>query len=460
MQTVLITVDSLRADHLGQYGYDRDTMPVLDELLDGGTRFENAFANAPYTRISVPSLLTSEYLAYDDLERTPTIASRLEDEDITTAVIGTQTGIGLVDGDFNFGETIDLGRDSYHEEANTETSAMKRVQQELSSLAVSASDWLQAKGATGVNKRLRGIYRTFFGGMGFNHLGYTSAEKVTDRAIEWVNEHASEPFFLWLHYMEAHRPYGVHDENPAYLDRQLSEERIKQLMESAGTAPEQVAEEERQLLIDLYDSDARYCSRQLSRLFDSFRSAGLWDDANIVFTSDHGEEFREHGSFFHRNYPYDELTHVPLITRTPDQGTPDDVSEQRELLDVTPTVCDLHDISLEDATLCGRSLFDESERERLFALGQPIGEPSAVAVRTDRWKYVHSAETRQLYDLRSDPEERTNVASEHADVADELYNAIPERLLTRDVEAPRAPEDEVDREHLEALGYMEVRGDE
>lgn len=453
-----MTVDALRADHLGQYGYDRDTMPVLDELVDTGTRFENAFANGPYTRISVPSLLTSEYLAYDDLERTPTVASLLQDEGVPTAVIGTQTGIGLVDGEFGFEETIDLGRDDYHEEATAETSALERVEQQLSSLAVSVSDWLQANGANEVNKRLRGAYRTLFGGMGFNHLGYTSAEAVTDRAIEWLNDHDSESFFLWVHYMEAHRPYGVHDEDPAYLDRKLPEERIKRLMKSAGTSPESVTDEERQLLIDLYDSDVRYCSRHMSRLFDAFRAADIWDDTNVIFSSDHGEEFGEHGSFFHRNYPHDELIHVPLVVRTPDRSLPDTVVEQRELLDVTPTICDFHDISTADATFSGRPLFEEGER-RVFSLGQPVGEPSAIAVRADGWKYIHSAETRRLYDLQGDPKEQENVMIEHSDVADDLLNSIPDRLLTRDVEAPREPEDEVDREHLEALGYLEVRGD-
>lgn len=282
---------------------------------------------------------------------------------------------------------------------------------------------------------------------------------MTDRAIEWVDDHADDSFFIWIHYMEAHRPYGVHDENPEYLNRPLDEEQIRQLMKSAGTSPESLTEEERNLLRDLYDSDLRYCSRHVTRLFDALRDVSIWDETNVIFSSDHGEEFREHGSFFHRNYSYDELVHVPLVVRKAGGTRPDTVTEQRELLDLAPTLCALHGVSPPAATFEGRSLFDSGER-RVFSLGQPIGDPSAVAVRADGWKYIHSVETRQLYDLQSDPREQDNVVADHPTTADKFRNSIPDRLLSRDTESPREPEDHIDREHLKALGYLEVRDDQ
>jgi len=189
-------------------------MPVLDELLTDGTRYVSAFANGPYTRSSIPAFRASQLLAYDQLDRTTTVASVLEESGVTTAAMGTQTGIGLADGEFDFGETIDLGRDEYHDRATVESSLADLVGQRLSSTAVSVSDRLQSMGATGVNARHRTAYRRLFEGTGFTDLGYTSAEAVPDRAIDWVETQASEPFFLWVHYMEAHRPYGSMTRTP------------------------------------------------------------------------------------------------------------------------------------------------------------------------------------------------------------------------------------------------------
>jgi len=143
MPTLLITVDSLRADHLGQYGYDRDTMPVLDEFADDGTVFTQAFSNGPYTRISIPSFHTSRYLAYGDLNAFPTIGSVLGDAGVRTAGIGTQTGIGMVPGRFDMDELIDLGRDSFGE---TDRSATERLVGSVNSVAATISDRLQHSG--------------------------------------------------------------------------------------------------------------------------------------------------------------------------------------------------------------------------------------------------------------------------------------------------------------------------
>ncbi|ELZ94781.1 arylsulfatase [Haloferax mucosum ATCC BAA-1512] len=457
MNTLLVTVDSLRADHLAQYGYDRDTMPALDRLAETGTVFENAFSNGPYTRISVPSFQTSHHLAYEAMDEFPTIASILSTEsDTTTAVVGTQTGIGLVDGDFRFDETIDLGRDSYHETATSERSLTEKLRDQINRPATKISKYLQRRENERLYNALRTPYNVLFEDGGFQYLGYTSAERVTDRALSWLESNADSDFFLWVHYMEAHRPYGVHDDDPAYLDSPLDEDRIKALMKKAGLRPDEITDRERQLLIDLYDSDVRYCSRHLDRLFDGLESRGLWSDCNILFSSDHGEEFREHGAFFHRNYPYDELTHVPLLVKTPTVDTPARISEPRELLDLAPTITSFHLPESVTPEFEGTHLFTGDART-VFSLGQPNEIAPAVAVRTDEWKLITSNSVDQLYDLTADPAEARNVIDDNPDVAAELRDRIPEHLVTRDVNPPRAPKDDVDREQLEALGYMELR---
>ncbi|MFD1588591.1 sulfatase [Halorientalis brevis] len=460
MKTLLLTVDALRADHLGQYGYERDTMPILDEITEEGTRFASAFSNGTYTRISVPSFQTSRYLAYENLDAVPKLAPVLEDAGTETAVIGTQTGIGLVHGGFEYGETIDLGRDEYFDEANTDRPTRELVAYRVNKVASWISQQLQRRGADRVYDLLKEPYRKLYPETPFEHSGYTSAEVVTDRVIDWFEETEREDFFLWVHYMEAHRPYGVHEDEPAYLDRPVEQERIRDLMKTAGTDPDAISDSERELLIDLYDSDLRYCSKHISRLFEYFREQDLWSDLNLLFSSDHGEEFYEHGNYFHRNYPYDELISVPLLAkRATDPAGGETVTEQRQLLDLAPTICQLHGLDPDDYDFLGTPLFEGDSRE-VVTLGQPNDRDPAVAIRYDGWKYIDTGDGEQLYDLTADPDENENVATDNQSVVSRLKRNIPDHVFERDVEDPRQPEDEVDRKQLEALGYMELRDDE
>jgi arylsulfatase A-like enzyme len=380
MHTILITVDSLRADHLGQYGYERDTMPALGRLTDAGTTFENGFSNAPYTRISIPSFQTSRFLAYDEIDDRPTIASILGDRGVKTAAVGTQTGVGLVDGDFDFEENLDLGRDEYYDEANSDRPLGERVVHHIDRAAARVGPVLRR--IEPLYQAADDAYRRLFPTPDFQHLGYTSAAEVTDTAVSWLESNRDEDFFLWIHYMEAHRPYGVHDDDPAYLDAPVETDRIRELMKRAGIDPDAITESEHRLLKDLYDSDLRYCSRHLDRLFDSLVDLGLWDDANLLFSSDHGEEFAEHGNYFHRNYPYDELIHVPLVVKHGDRESPDRIADQRQLLDLAPTICRFHGIDPTEFDLEGEPLFVGDDR-RVVALGS--GRPDDEQVVAGRW---------------------------------------------------------------------------
>jgi arylsulfatase A-like enzyme len=452
MGTVLITVDALRADHLSRYGYERDTMPVLDDLVEDATVFEHAFSNAPYTRISVPAIQTSRYLAYDNLERLPTTGSILSEHGVRTAIVGTQTGIGLVDGGFEYDEMVDLGRDEFHDRANASRPFTERVGRQVDRAAESVGAALRQYGGEYVLNVLRKPYNAINSGGGFRYLGYTSAEDVTDHAIEWLDENGDEDFFLWIHYMEAHRPFGVHDESPAYTDP-VPEEEMKSLLKKARLHPDEISPEERQTLVDLYDSDLRYCSRHMERLFEYLRESGVWDSTNLVFSSDHGEEFGEHGMYNHRNYPYEELIHVPLIVKTPEES-PAAIEDERELVDIAPTILPFHDVDPTEYEFAGENLFEGEPRD-VFVLGQPADHEPAVTIRRYPWKYIRSETHPRLYNLERDPDERTDLLSEQEDVVSRLERAIPDHLKTRDIKEIRDPEDEVDRQQLAALGYID-----
>lgn len=448
MQTILITVDALRADHLGQYGYHRDTFPAADALADDGYTYEHAVANGAFTRVSVPSLLTSSYMAYDDLSSYRTIAEHLSENDISTAVVGTQTGIGLVGGEFGFETHVNLGRDDFAEEDPSATTRIAR------GIGNRVNDALVRAGAERLRDVLKRPYKRLFGGAVFQQLGYTPAPDVTDAAINWIREHQNDPFFLWVHYMEPHRPYCVHDPSPAYLSNAPSEERVRTLMQRAGLQPDAVDPSVRAELIDMYDSDIRYCSESVERLVEYLQSVAVWDDATVLLTSDHGEEFGEHGRYFHRNYPYHELVNVPLFFKPSGGSEATTIAAPRELLDVAPTIAAAHECPY--SGFRGSPLTDTQSR-RPISLGQPPYTDAGCAIRTTDWTLVTGGQTTELYNRMSDPDEQNNVSDAHPETVAELEASIPSHVRERAVNPPRAPDSEVDKERLQALGYMEVR---
>lgn len=443
MSSLLITVDALRASRLGQFGHYRDTMPALDCLARDGTTFTDAYSNAPYTRMSIPSFHTSRYRGHELIGQTPTVAETLSDAGLQTACLGTLTGFKDSEGSLVFDEYADLGRDEFYEEANHTPvlDAAKRVVEPVVGVSRPLYD-----AAESVHDRLFSTHE---------FKGYTSAAQMTDAVIEWLDD-APEDFFLWVHYMEGHRPYGVHNDDPAFLDAKPDDETLMELMETAGTNGSAVTVGENELIKDLYDSDLRYCSDHLDRLFAFMEREGLWTETDVYLTSDHGEEFYDHGMYFHRNLPYDELLHVPLFVKRAGADGGERVDETRELLDLAPTVCEREGVDTGDLPFEGRHLFEGGTRRVIATGSAAIDDRAVVAGRWDGWKYIRDGEDRYLYDLDADPGEKVSVADGHADVLDVFEATIPSELFSTDSAGTRDPDDAVDEEQLEALGYMEV----
>jgi len=429
-------------------------MPVLDRFEAEGVRFDSAYANGPYTRISVPSIHTSRYIGYDRLENLPTIASVLSGEGVTTACIGTQTGFASYQGDLVFEEYVDLGRGEYHEQMNRTETVREHVADKLHELAQTLRPRLRKHQFA--YKPTKALYDgiTSVTGKGHTFLGYTEAETITDKALDWLASHADEDFFLWLHYMEGHRPYGVHDPNPRYCDARIDRDEVAGLMKKAGTDPDSVTIREHQLLENLYDSDLRYCSKHLKHLFNGMDDLGLWNETNLIFTSDHGEEFYNHGQYFHRNLPYDELLRVPLYLKTAETSGGTE-SEQRELIDIAPTICAIHGVN-DPETFLGEHLF-EGDRRQVIAVGAQLRrDEGVVAGRWDGWKYIHTGDEDLLFKIEQDPRERESVDDDNPEIVNQFNRSIPEGLFEMEGAELRDPSDQVDREQLEALGYLEL----
>ncbi len=434
---LLITCDTLRADHLGVYGYERDTSPTLDALAAEGTVFEEAYATAPMTQPSVSSLLTGRLpehigVARGNLRRLPaeveTIAERLRAEGVATAAVisnwvlrrapAAVGDVGVQQGFEHFDDRMD-----------------KR-------------------------ERNRGVFER-------------SAADTTDAAIAWLEGHdRARPFFLWVHYQDPHGPYSP----PRKLGRMFAgppgaepELRAGDTVLGRGQIPSyQVLGRERRPSVyrDLYDAEIRYFDRELGRLLEWLRERRRLADATVIFTSDHGESLGEHDYWFcHGENVQREVVRVPLIVRAPPgRGPPPArVADVASLIDVWPTV--MESFGLDAGPVLGRSLLRPPGSGRLT--GQSLfprsGRARWWAVSDGRWRAIWSddAPTPRLHDIARDPFEQHDLAAEHPD---RVARMVADWQAVIDAGAEGAPElgaelggpgeeDAVDA--LRYLGYIE-----
>jgi arylsulfatase A-like enzyme len=405
---VLISLDTLRADHLGVYGYMRDTSPHLDAWAAGGAVFERAFAPSGWTLPSHATMFTGlppgkhgALHAYSRIgEDVVTLAEALREAGYATRGVVSGPFVGTR---FGFAQGFDRYEEFRPNEVEEHHAEVLRV------------------------------------------LGFTS----------------ERPAFFFLHYMVTHSPYSPPDafdvftEGAAFpeLSRELND-RKQQLQE--GTRG--ISDAEARYLAASYDGEIRFLDAMLGELFRAIeaRDAGR---TVVLLTSDHGEEFLDHGSLVHNDSLYDELIRVPFILRGPQVPAGTRVMTLCGLIDVMPTLLDLAGLEASEAQE-GRSVFerDAAARTKPRLLELLTGEPfvgrhlTHAGLRTADAKLVVDLRTgdRAFYDVARDPGERRNLYPH-----DPRVPAL-EAALRR--EAPRAAEridlDEADLEALRELGYV------
>jgi len=446
---IVISVDTLRADHLSAYGYERPTSPHIDRLASQGVLFEEAYSQAPCTAPSHMSLMTGLYPEAHGVQQwrpAPSVNERLHDSVPTLAKLLHAAGYRTVAHTGGGNVRAELGFDQ-------------------------GFDVYQSHGS--------------------------DLEAIIEGALRALREVSADPqgrpLLLFVHTFEAHDPY-------------LPPQRLAGRFTSKGYGGQMVSSDEEllswpyyrpearsklfwhlvdeadaadvQRLRDLYDACILHVDEQLGRLFAALVESGLDEQTLVVFTADHGEEFLEHGGFRH-DTQYQELLHIPLVLRPPAGLLPGPPPPRRvtgvvRSIDVLPTLLELLQLPA-PPSLHGRSLLPA------IAAGRAAEEPVVFSqwtngdyhsLRVGRWKYIHKAaqfdtsviehpvDIELLFDLQTDPGELHDLAASEPEVLATMRARMgalrAESRALHDARGPGAEVllDEQTRELLEGMGYL------
>lgn len=411
---ILITIDALRADHCGFVGYDGETTPFLDNVASESAVFEQAFSNGPGTPISFSSLFSSTYpLTYGGYEKLaaerPALSAHLKREGIRTAGIHSNPYLSR---HFGYDRGFDYFDDSFEEDSDSlRRKFMETFRREVGGL-LSRSDLAY------------NVARRIYISVTSDSKPYVDAGDTTDKAIEWLSNNDSDQFFLWLHYLEPHGPY---DPPAEYMSKDVSDQRRESLNGHLKRNDTDLSDRELEDINALYDAEIRYADAAIERLFSELERTGLLSETAVILTADHGEEFLDHGELAHQPKLYDELLHVPLVTRFPD-GESKRIEQPVELMSIAPTI--VESLGVEPCEpFEGQSLLSEFDNRPIIS---EVSNPPAIlnvdsrfrkrACRHDGWKLIvdESADEIELYDITNDPAETTDRSDEQDEVVDEL----------------------------------------
>ncbi len=422
INVILISMDTLRADHLGCYGYTRNTSPNLDAIARESVLFKQVISQAPYTVSSHMSMLTSLYPSFHKVNliqestmnpKINTLAELLYNNGYRTWAI---VGGGQVSSDYGFSE----GFETYIEFTSPHRDVWRKIQETI---------------------------------------GFIEKEKANN-------------FFVFIHSYKPHAPYNPIPPFDTMFDPEYDgpvSGSIEQI-EAINSGEIEVTPDDIAHLMALYDGDIREMDDQIVELYDYLKKEGLDRRTLVVFTSDHGEEFGEHGKVgVHSHTVYDELLRVPLILRLPDKLPPGTTWEdQVRSIDILPTIFDLIGIDLKETPIQGESLLPLIKKRQEGTNRHAFSERLAAdgnhyrSLRTPQFKYIMQDNKKKgivdhfYYDLTDDPREQNSLKLS-PDKLREMFNQIlflVEEGKKVDTFQRGKKIDEDTLETLKALGYI------
>ncbi|MEO7974953.1 MAG: sulfatase [Thermoanaerobaculia bacterium] len=427
---IIICIDTLRADHLHSYGYERDTSPAIDALAGEGTRFDRALSTSNWTVPSVASVFTS--------------------------VLPSRHGAGVP------GAVKNLDKDP---------------PTPIAPGLLSLTDILKAQGfRTGLFSANPFLYGSFKRSFDEAVVTRVSGAELADAAIGWISQHPEERSFLYVQFMDAHHPNLPPE---PYFERFATPAAGAREKRHSGWSYGRLADAEdpaflafRENRLAVYDGSLRYVDDQVGRLLQRIEKLGILQDAVVVVYADHGEEFWDHAQeessqqddprglwgIGHGHSMFQELLGVPLIVRRGDRPAKAAVDCPVSLLDIAPT--SLAMLGLETpASMEGRNLsglIDGTEEcsRRAIAAESPAYGPDSAAIVEWPLKLVRRGEKTTLYNLADDPGERHDLSAAQPRAVQQLEVAL-DRLLSARVASDAASRvDPETLQQLRALGYL------
>jgi arylsulfatase A-like enzyme len=449
---VLITVDCLRADHVGFLGYDRPTTPFLDSLAAESIVIPNAIVAGAPTYYSFPAMMASRYplaLGRDIVGLAPgepTLASVLNEAGYATGAFLAANPylsrrFGYDAGFEVFRDFLDAGNDSGSNDTQP-ANPLGRMNQMLAA----ASHKLGPLGSLYDEIYFQYCQRLAIPpAESFESLRrFPGADVLVKEASAWIAQNSSRPFCLWLHFMDPHSPYYPKPEALAWMgDAALTPSRARYLNSywNRGDVGPSRLKRHREKIIALYDAGIRWVDSQIEGLVNTLRQLRSWENTALVVTADHGEEFLDHDGLYHPpSRLNEELIRVPLLLRVPGVAKTMQSQNPFSLVHLAPTLLDAINISA-PASFRGISHWKKLQNGQSwddpaivecvhdctnpFRAGNRLG-PRVLAIREARYKLVmnfHSS-TESMFDLESDPAELHSLAPNE-------QKEIRKRLLKR-----------------------------
>jgi arylsulfatase A-like enzyme len=392
---VLITLDATRKDVFGLYGNTRGLTPFMDSLRGRSLVFSRCQSAGPYTQASFPAILCSGY--YLDYGKPQGLAPQ------RTLVSEVLQKSGIYTAGFH---------------SNPYCSSMLGWERGWDTFYDSLDDELDDE-----------------------RLSYVQGGAINEKVTGWLSSHAREkeykPFFLWLHYMDVHEPYMPERQFVEMVDPSINidQDEMYALFEDVLLKRDVSNQTNVSMLKRLYDVHVREVDLYVQSFFKSMEDLGVLKDTAVIITSDHGDEFNEHGGLSHDDKLYSELIDVPLVIfGSGENGTCTDLVSS---VDIPPTI--LHLLGLGAAPVFqGQPLLPSGKRTLKGAFGEAINQKTvrggdmgkdSYFYRVGDVKLIYRADTGQseIYDLHADPLEQHNIAGSSHD-AGKLQQALKPRI--------------------------------
>jgi len=471
---ILISIDALRQDSLGCYGYEKKVTPFLDELARRGTKFVNAFATGPYSAASFPSILASAYpMQYGEYlplpKQTTMISEVLGRKGWKCGAFHSSVYMSRY---YGYDKGFDLFEDyaTYKKVNSIKSSSKEKIVQILQK-----SEWIY-----GLVEKSYGYFKWLFKSDKSVKPNET-AERITDDVIKWLGAGYGEKVFIWAHYMDVHTPYIPPDKYRLKVCPEISKKEMYALdlkIQRARKNLIELSSLEITKLKSLYDAVICYVDDEIKRLMGFLEEEGLSEETLVVVISDHGEEFNEHGDFYHKAKAFDVNLHVPLILS---QKFNVNSNKIVSLIDLPRTLVDLVGVGApvnwkgvnilsENRNFVYFENYHTKQRRVLDEFAKDRSKFFFRGIRTKDFKLiVDDIDGEMLFDLRTDAGEKINLvgAGEYSGVLEKLkgqlnkmiQDNLPKEREKVILEGPEMKEDEAARSarisRLESLGYLD-----